>query len=126
MKDCNSCGKCCIKYGGQDLSVSQSEIELWDVFHPELLDYVKKGEIWFDPKTGQQVERCPFLKLDESNKGYLCEIYFARPDDCKFYPSTVQEMIFDECEMIEPKDKLDLKLAQKKLDKLMQDSRLLS
>jgi hypothetical protein len=53
---------------------------------------------------------------------YSCDIYFDRPDDCKYYPSNVQEMILDECEMIEPSDLKDLKKAQAKLDIIMSDS----
>lgn len=76
-----------------------------------------------DPDTGKQLEICPWLtKLPNQNKT-ICEIYDDRPDDCKYYPITVQEMIRDECEMLEAKDLAKPKQAQKKLDKLMADSR---
>ena len=54
---------------------------------------------------------------------YTCDIYFNRPDDCKFYPSTLDEMVMDECEMIEKKDLTNPKQAQKELDIIMGDSR---
>ncbi len=63
MKDCNQCGKCCIKYGDGDLSATQEEIDLWEIFNPDIFDYVKNNEIWFDPKSGLRLNRCPFLDI---------------------------------------------------------------
>ena len=126
MKECNSCSKCCIKYSNGALSASKQEIELWEVFTPAIAEYVHNGEIWADPKSGKLLELCPFLRLAESNKTsqvkYSCDIYFDRPDDCKYYPSNVQEMILDGCEMIEASDLHDLKKAQAKLELIMTDS----
>lgn len=126
MKECNSCGKCCIKYSNGALSASKQEIELWEVFTPAIAEYVHKGQIWADPTSGKLLELCPFLRLEASHEApqvkYSCDIYFDRPDDCKYYPSNVQEMILDECEMIETKDLKDLKKAQAKLDIIMTDS----
>ncbi len=128
MKDCNQCGKCCIKYGGEDLSATKEEIDLWEIFHPEIFEYVKGEEIWFDPKSGDRLKKCPFLELApkanplEANK-YTCSIYFNRPEDCRLYPSLIPEMIRDECEMIEAIDITKPKQAQVKLDVLMIDSR---
>ena len=75
------------------------------------------------PDTGEQLMLCPWLrKLPNENK-YTCDIYFDRPDDCKYYPVTIKDMIKDECEMLEAKDLAQPKQAQKALDKLMADSR---
>ena len=123
MKDCNSCGKCCVKYGNGGLSITNEEIEFWDVFRPKIADYVRDGKIWMNPKTGEQLEVCPWLKKVPNEEKYLCDIYFDRPDDCKYYPVTVEEMIRDECEMIELKDLDDPVKAQETLDKIMVDSR---
>lgn len=128
MKDCNQCGKCCIKYGDGALSATREEIELWEIFQPEISKYVKGGEIWFDPKTGSRLGACPFLEVVSNtykhapNK-YVCSIYLNRPEDCRQYPSLISEMIRDECEMIEPIDLKNKKQAQVKLDALMIESR---
>ena len=67
--------------------------------------------------------RCPWLrKVPDENK-YLCDIYNDRPGDCRHYPVTVDDMINDECEMLEVKDLANPKQAQKMLDQLMADSR---
>jgi len=131
VKNCTQCGKCCIKYSDGGLSASDSEIELWDIFRPDIYQYVRNGEIWIDPITGKQMERCPWLREEKStvsdqesgNKKYTCDIYYDRPEDCKHYPVTIEQMINDDCEMLESQDLAKPKQAQKKLDKLMFDSR---
>ncbi len=123
MKECNQCGKCCINYSNGGLSASASEIESWENTRPDISRYVKDGKIWMDPDTGNQLELCPWLrKLTNENK-YTCDIYYDRPDDCKFYPVTIEDMIKDECEMLEARDLKDPMQAQKTLDELMSDSR---
>ena len=125
MKDCNQCGKCCIKYGDGALSATAKEIDMWELFEPHIYQYVKDNEIWFCPDTGVQLIRCPFLEIEPSpsNTKYICSIYLSRPEDCRHYPSNITEMIRDECEMIEVKDLQDFNKAQSKLDDLMEGSR---
>jgi len=123
VKECNQCGKCCTKYSNGGLSASVEEIEHWETYRPELSRYVREGKIWMDPETGKQIELCPWLtKLPNQNK-YTCDIYEDRPNDCRYYPTTIEEMIRDECEMLEERDLAKPRLAQKRLDKLMADSR---
>lgn len=123
MKSCNQCGKCCIRYGGGDLSASADEIDQWERYHPDIFAYVKDGEIWVDPATGEPLSRCPWLEKLPGQLKYTCGIYEERPDDCKYYPVRIDEMIRDECEMLEARDTADHKKAQKALDVLMSDSR---
>ena len=67
--------------------------------------------------------RCPWLrKLPNQNK-YICRIYYDRPDDCKYYPVNIDQMVRDECEMLEARDLPNPKQAQRALDNLMADSR---
>lgn len=125
MKACTQCGKCCINYSDGGLSITEDELASWEIFRPDIAEYVFKGEIWFNPKTKERFTRCPWLE-EHGESGrilYSCSIYFDRPNDCRYYPVTVSEMVRDECEMIEPCDVLDLKKSQKVLDKLMEDSR---
>ena len=133
MKECNQCGKCCIHYSNGGLCATQQEIDWWEASRPDIFQYVRDGEMWVDPKTGEALQRCPFLKLAASiakmsspeplQDKYICSIYHDRPDDCRQYPTHIDEMVRDECEMIEVKDLLNRKRAQKKLDQLMTDSR---
>lgn len=109
MKECNSCGKCCIKYSNGQLHATDLEIEYWKVFRPEIAEYVSNNQIWVNPKTGEQLQLCPWLKKEPGSTLYRCEIYNDRPDDCRDYPSNIAEMIRDECEMLEPIDFMTLK-----------------
>lgn len=127
MKACNQCGKCCLKYSQGGLSATSDEIDFWEKHRPDIYKYVKRGEIWMDPVSKEPLDVCPWLSVVPSTSGsktkYQCDIYDDRPDDCKYYPVTVSEMILDECEMLEPKDLVNTKQAQKKLDFIMIDSR---
>ncbi len=123
MKECNQCGKCCIKYSNGGLSASTSEIESWEIFSPEIYRYISNGKIWFDPSTGKQIEICPWLRKTPNQEKYTCDIYYDRPEDCRHYPVTLEQMISDECEMLDAQDLKNPKQAQKTLDKLMADSR---
>ena len=127
MKDCNQCGKCCIKYGDGGIEATVEEIDMWEIFRPHIYQYVKNYKLWFDPKTQAQLTQCPFLekvvtsqtnpKAIEQVK-YTCAIYEDRPEDCRLYPSNINEMIKDECEMIEAIDISQPKKAQISLNKL--------
>lgn len=128
MQDCNSCGKCCIKYSNGDLSASEQDLEMWELFKPDIAEYVKKGLIWFSPKSGKQLALCPFLREVQDSKqptkvSYTCDIYYDRPEDCRFYPVTIKQMINDNCEMLEEGDLLSPTSAQINLDKLLANSR---
>lgn len=123
MKACNSCGKCCIKYSNGQLSASDEEVNYWEVFKPEIAEYVRNGELWLSPETGNLIERCPWLKQVPNSDIYTCDIYYDRPDDCRFYPTTIAEMVKDDCEMLESHDFVNTKQAQIRLDRIMADSR---
>lgn len=123
MKECNQCGKCCIKYSDGGLSASDEEIKSWDIFRPDIYNYTHNGKIWMDPVTGEELSLCPWLRKHPTQNIYTCDIYYDRPNDCKYYPVTIEQMINDECEMLEDRDLANPKQAQKKLNKLMADSR---
>lgn len=123
MKECNQCGKCCVKYSNGGLSASEDEIKYWDLFKPEIYEHTHNGKIWYSPNTEKELKICPWLRKEPNQNKYTCDIYFDRPDDCKYYPVKIEQMIQDECEMLEKRDLDDPKHAQKKLDKLMIDSR---
>lgn len=123
MKDCNQCGKCCTRYGGGDLSASAGEIDWWENHRPDIFSYVGDGMIWTSPVTGKQMPRCPWLRKLPKQDKYICRIYYDRPDECRHYPVNIDQMIRDECEMLEARDLDNPKRAQRTLDELMADSR---
>jgi len=123
LKSCNQCGKCCTRYGGGGLSATAGEIDSWATYRPEIFRYVRDGEIWVSPVTGKQMDRCPWLRKLPGQKKYICRIYHDRPEDCRHYPVRIEEMLRDECEMLDARDLDNPKQAQRKLDSLMADSR---
>lgn len=123
MKPCNQCGKCCINYSDGGLSASASEIDYWENFRPDIFEFVKDGKIWISSSSGQQLKRCPWLRQRPGENKFTCDIYHDRPEDCKHYPVLVDQMIEDECEMLELKDLAHPKRAQRDLDDIMSDSR---
>lgn len=76
-----------------------------------------------NPETGEQLDHCPWLQKDTGENIYTCAIYYDRPDDCKYYPVTIEQMIQDDCPMLEQHDLKNMQQAQKTLNKLMADSR---
>ena len=123
MRECNQCGKCCEKYGGGGLSATKTEIAFWETFRPEIFKYVHEDEIWFSPTTGQRLNTCPWLRSIPNSNKTTCSIYDDRPDDCRHYPANIEEMLNDDCEMLEPRDLNQPQQAQRKLDLIMSDSR---
>lgn len=99
------------------------EIEQWDEKRPDILRFVADGKIWMDPETSAQLPVCPWLRKAPGSARYTCDIYEDRPDDCRYYPVTLAQMVADDCEMLEAADLRFPKQAQKKLDRLMLDSR---
>ena len=84
---------------------------------------MNNSQIWSDPKTGKLIELCPWLRKAPDSKIYSCAIYYDRPEDCQLYPSTIAEMVMDECEMLENKDVENPQKAQRDLDRIMANSR---
>ncbi len=123
MRDCNQCGKCCLRYGGSGLSASEEDLNWWENNRPDIFKLVKNKQLWFDPATSAPMATCPWLSKLPNEEKYTCDIYFDRLLDCKLYPSSIDEMIEDACEMIEPADIKDIRQAKKQLDIIMSDSR---
>ena len=119
MKECNSCGKCCQKWGSDGLSATAEEIDWWETHRPDIARFVDGGRIWIDPQTSDYFPRCPWLRESADGKRFLCDIYEVRPEDCRLYPSNIDEMVRDDCEMLEPCDLDDRGRAERKLDAIM-------
>ncbi|MGI9262623.1 MAG: YkgJ family cysteine cluster protein [Woeseiaceae bacterium] len=123
MKNCNACGKCCTRGGNGGLSASTEEIDWWENYRPDIFRFVANDKIWIDPETGDYFARCPWLREAPDGKSFTCDIYENRPEECRHYPIDIGQMVEDECEMLERRDLLDLKRAQRDLDNIMIDSR---
>ena len=117
MRACTQCGKCCIAYADGGLSAETGELERWASERPDIYAFVRDGEIWHDPETGDRLSSCPWL-VTEAPGRYACDIYPDRPEDCRRYPVTLTDMVRDECEMLEPRDLRFPERAQARLERI--------
>lgn len=105
------------------MSASSEEIDWWETHRPDIARYVQGEKIWVNPENGEYFARCPWLQMSPDGKKFICDIYEDRPEDCRHYPVDIDQMVRDDCEMLERRDLIDVRRAQKKLDSLMIDSR---
>jgi uncharacterized protein len=95
--NCKRCGNCCINLNAFSTCVSEEDIGHWEeAGRSDILEWVffmQIGDsfvydIWFNPKTGDEVQRCPWLrKLPKKNK-YICRIHNLKPRLCREYPKS--------------------------------------
>lgn len=108
VQPCNQCGKCCLKYSaGSGLgSATEEELELWRENRPDILDYTDESlpDLWISPRTGEETNRCPWLRKLPLKEKYKCRIHDLRPNTCHYYPINIDQMIRDGCEMLEDGD----------------------
>ena len=45
-------------------------------------------DIWISPRTGDDVERCPWLRKLPGRNRYICRIHDAKPEHCRIYPQS--------------------------------------
>ncbi len=90
---------------------------------PDIARYVQDGKIWINPETGEYFARCPWIQDSPDENKIYCQIYHDRPAECRHYPIDIEQMVRHDCEMLERRDLVDIKRAQKTLDLMMSDSR---
>ena len=87
---CKRCGRCCREAGGGSLRASDDDISRWrkqnrqDILsHADIFEFegFSVADLWFDPITGEELYRCPFLK--KCTNHYSCAIYETRPEQCQ-------------------------------------------
>ena len=91
---CVQCGHCCLELSGAyQTSVPNSDVKRWRREQRfDILEWVGPfegmDEIWISPKTGEYVNRCPWLrKLPKQNK-YICRIHETKPEHCRNFPKS--------------------------------------
>jgi len=105
--NCQQCGECCLKYG-HSMQATQKDIDTWEANQRnDILKYTKiirietgavaSCDLWFNPRTGKNVTRCPWLRWDWKKKHYVCRIYDVRPEVCRNYPLSVGQAKKDGC-----------------------------
>jgi len=96
---CKQCGQCCLNLNDAfQTTVSDEEVALWEIKgRLDILDWVDPipiGEgyyvydIWVSPKTGDDVDRCPWLRKLPNKDKYICKINDIKPEHCRNYPQS--------------------------------------
>jgi Fe-S-cluster containining protein len=99
---CKQCGRCCVDlHDAYQASASDEDIELWTAQgRDDILQWVSfipvgKDEsgkmhyvydIWISPGTGEDVDRCPWLRRLPKRDMYVCRIHEVKPQVCRDYP----------------------------------------
>lgn len=94
---CKQCGHCCLNISGAiNVCATEGDIRCWrennrsDIL--EWVDVIYLGEghrvydIWVDPRTGNDVTRCPWLQKLPGKNTFICRIHDMKPDHCRKYP----------------------------------------
>jgi len=86
---CQQCGHCCLGLGAE-LDLDKEETRKWRQFKElapsnygyhlpaAFISYFPEtacADLWFHPETGEELNRCPFLKKISSQDKYQCLIY---------------------------------------------------
>lgn len=114
MKACTQCGKCCTNEMYMNtLEIDGVDVKRWrrqgrdDILaHIEVIGRTKAdpwADAWFT-KAGNSVKGCPFVRKIRGADRYTCTIYDTRPQVCRSYPHSVDQMAAAGCEMLEPGD----------------------
>lgn len=89
---CKQCGHCCLNLGAYQACASVEDIARWEENgRDDILEWVNEVgpgiyDIWISPRTGDDVNRCPWLrKLPRENK-YICRIQAMKPEICRVFP----------------------------------------
>ena len=94
---CLQCGHCCLNledaYSG---TVEEEDILLWEKHDRwDIIEWVETYEdsrgrlindIWFNPRTREEVRRCPWLRKLPGKDKYICRIQDLKPKHCREYP----------------------------------------
>jgi Fe-S-cluster containining protein len=96
---CKQCGNCCLNLHDAYSNVADdADVKRWEgEGREDILEYVAHiefgkqrvcSDIWINPRTGESVSRCPWLrKLPRQNK-YICRIQDVKPKHCREYPKS--------------------------------------
>jgi len=122
MKACTQCGRCCTNANFMgSMQASREDVARWrrekrdDILQYAYVYDYKAGSIgdtydfpfadlWLSPRTGHELERCPFVRKVRGQDRYTCTIYDTRPQACRDYPWHVGHMQSIQCEMLEDGD----------------------
>lgn len=100
---CVQCGHCCLNLSdAYQTSVPETDIKRWNREQRfDILEWVGPfegmDEIWISPKTGEYVNRCPWLRKLPKQKKYICRIHGTKPEHCRNFPKSKRHALDNDC-----------------------------
>ncbi len=93
---CQQCGRCCRNLrDAYAASATNEDIQRWrENYRHDILAWVELspaqggygGHLWVDPESGEEAERCPWLRKMAGGERYSCAIDELKPSHCREYP----------------------------------------
>jgi len=78
--------------------VEEADIHFWErKGRTDILEWVRPKpvgdgeyayEVWIDPTTAEEADRCPWLKKLPNTDQHICQIYPVRPTICRYFPAS--------------------------------------
>ena len=110
---CKQCGNCCLNLSGAiDACATEEDVRRWEEnARFDILEWVEAihlGEdhcvydIWINPRTGDDVPRCPWLRKLPKKDRYICRIHDMKPEHCRNYPLSLKHAEKTGCKGFEP------------------------
>lgn len=100
---CRRCGRCCRREAVLwETDATVRDVARW--MQEKRFDILKRVnpviignsdivifDIWISPRTGEHVNRCPWLRKKPGSRTYECIIYDLRPTVCREWPFIIEE-----------------------------------
>jgi len=100
---CVQCGQCCLDLSdAYQTSAPESDINRWKREQRfDILEWVGTFEgmndIWISPRTGEYVNRCPWLRKLPKKSKYICRIHGTKPEKCRNFPKSKRHALDNGC-----------------------------
>jgi Fe-S-cluster containining protein len=100
---CVRCGHCCLDLSdAYQTSVPETDLKRWKREQRfDILEWVGPfegmDEIWISPKTGEYVNRCPWLRKLPRKSEYICRIHETKPEKCRNFPKSKRHALDNGC-----------------------------
>jgi len=101
--DCIQCGHCCLElHDAYQTSVPDSDVLRWE--REDRYDILERvdlfaglNDIWISPKSGEPVNRCPWLRKLPKKDKYICRIHETKPEHCRKFPKSKRHALENGC-----------------------------
>ncbi len=112
---CKQCGNCCLNLSGAESTcASEADVRMWEAAGRDdilaWVDPIRLGDqliaydIWVNPRTGDDVVRCPWLQKVRGSQTYICQIHDLKPEHCRNYPISREHAELTGCPGFEQAD----------------------